>query len=75
MTELGRRVRACVWMLLIVSAAACSGSAMEDVTDSNLQAQAKDCKRTPDQGPAMAIQCGNVERECTRRRELGRFVC
>jgi len=51
------------------------GSPMEEVSDSDLQEQSKDCERTRDKGPAMAIQCDNVAEECAIRRDAGRFVC
>ena len=34
-----------------------------------------DCRMSQDQSPGMAIRCDNIERECERRREDGRYVC
>ena len=75
MQGLAKRLSHLLTASLLAGMLAGCGSAMDDVTDSDLQSQAKDCKRTLDKGPAMAIQCDNVEAECKRRRKQGRFVC
>jgi len=63
----------CLATLLMLSVAC--GSAMDSVTDTHLKEQASECAKGGEMNPGMAIQCGNVERECKRRRESGRFIC
>lgn len=65
--------RVCLVTLPMI-AVAC-GSAMDSVSDTSLKEQASDCANGGEMNPGMAIQCGNVEKECKRRRELGRFIC
>jgi|GEM_PF-2185600 len=63
----------CLTTLLLLSVAC--GSAMEDVSDSHLKEQANECARGGEMSPGMAIQCGNVEKECKLRRASGRYLC
>lgn len=45
------------------------------IPDEELADKMYECRTVNDQSPGMAIKCDNVERECKRRREEGRFVC
>ncbi len=68
------RVRCACLVALLMFGVAC-GSAMDSVSDTNLKEQASECAKRGEMNPGMAIQCGNVEKECKRRQELGRFIC
>ncbi len=68
------RMRCVALTTLLIFSVAC-GSAMEDVSDSHLKEQANECARGGEMSPGMAIQCGNVEKECKLRRKSGRFIC
>lgn len=59
---------------LIVVLGACSNK-MESIADEDLADSMHECRAVTDQSPGMAIKCDNVARECSRRREEGRFVC
>ena len=50
------------------------GGGLEDMSDADLQQKIFECAK-PEQSPGMAISCDNYRRECSRRREQGRFVC
>ncbi len=66
-------IRRIAFGLLIGLSAAC-GSNLEGMTDAELQEKVFECNK-PGLSPGMAIQCDNYRRECSRRREQGRFVC
>lgn len=66
-------IRRTAFALLIGLNAAC-GSNLEGTTDAELQEKMFECSK-PGLSPGMAIQCDNYRRECSRRREQGRFVC
>lgn len=68
------RMRCVFLTTLLVLSVAC-GSAMDSVSDTHLKEQASECAKGGEMSPGMAIQCGNVERECKRRREFGHFIC
>lgn len=68
------QVRSACLVALLMFGVAC-GSAMDSVSDTNLKEQASECAKGGEMNPGMAIQCGNVEKECKRRQELGRFIC
>lgn len=59
----------------LVMLGGCGKSELEKLTDAELQDRMYECQTTVDQSPGMAISCDNYRRECTRRREQGRFVC
>ena len=58
----------------LLSAAGCSNK-FESIPDEELADSMYECRTSSNQSPGMAIRCDNVERECERRRDDGRFVC
>ncbi|MEM7099853.1 MAG: hypothetical protein AAF541_16420 [Pseudomonadota bacterium] len=48
---------------------------LESIADEDLADTMHECRSAVDQSPGMAIRCDNITRECSRRREEGRFVC
>ena len=48
---------------------------MSGLSDEDLADSMHDCGVNQNQSPGMAIKCDNIERECKRRRDEGRFVC
>ena len=65
----------CVCLVTTLMLSVACGSAMDSVTDTSLKEQATECAREGEMSPGMAVQCGNVAKECKRRQERGRFVC
>ncbi len=61
-------------MAVIVLVTGCSNK-LEAIADNELADTMHECRVTDSQSPGMAIRCDNIERECARRREEGRFVC
>ena len=55
--------------------AGCGNKKFEAIPDQELADSMHDCRMSQDQSPGMAIRCDNIERECQRRREDGRYVC
>lgn len=51
------------------------GSKLADVSDNELADQMHACRTDQDPSPGRAIACDNYQRECTRRRKEGKFVC
>ena len=50
------------------------GSNLDGMPDADLQEKIFECSKS-ELSPGMAISCDNYRRECSRRREEGRFVC
>ena len=67
--------------IIILSAAAllalsgCGNKKFEGIADDELADAMHECRMADNQSPGMAIRCDNIERECQRRREEGRYVC
>lgn len=69
-----RPLRLALLLTTLLALGACE-SKLSKLSDSELQDRMYECDTTIDQSPGMAIRCDNYRRECTRRREAGRFVC
>ena len=63
-----------LFAFLAVGLSSC-GSKLEGLTDEDLQDKMYECQANTSQSPGFAISCDNFRRECTRRRDDGRFVC
>ena len=48
---------------------------LEAIPDDELADTMHECRTVNDQSPGMAIKCDNIARECSRRRDEGKFVC
>ena len=63
-----------VCLSVVVLLSACSNK-LESIADEDLADTMHECRAATDQSPGMAIKCDNIARECSRRRDEGKFVC
>ena len=59
---------------LVLMLSACGGNDI-NMSDEELADAVHACRSSVDQSPGFAIRCDNFKRECSKRREEGRFVC
>ena len=52
----------------------CEGK-LAALSDHDLQDRIYECNTAQSQSPGFAISCDNYRRECSRRRDDGRYVC
>jgi hypothetical protein len=52
-----------------------SRNSLQHLDSQNLQTLARACRTETPSAPGQAIACQNVQRECTRRAELGLGAC
>ncbi len=60
--------------LSLTTLGACDNK-MQSLADDRLQDKVHACNMAVSQSPGFAISCDNFARECSRRSELGRYVC
>ena len=66
--------RALSTLAVLLTLSGC-GNELAELSDSELQDRAHQCRIADDQTPGQAITCDNYTRECKRRRDSGRYVC
>lgn len=64
-----------VSLVALLALSGCGNKKFEAIPDDELADSMHDCRMSQDQSPGMAIRCDNIERECERRRDDGRYVC
>lgn len=70
-----QRARYLLLVALSVFVVSACESKFAALSDNDLQDKIFECNANLEPSPGKAVSCGNLMKECERRREEGRFVC